>query len=81
MTLGTRENMRAREGGGEEVGKSTVKMECWDASHYNMNQRPGTDHRAEMLLHWRSEMLRRKMRMEQKEGHKKEKEMNETRRR
>lgn len=42
-------------GGGGEVGKSTGRKGCWDKSHYNINQRPGTEHRVGMSLHWRSE--------------------------
>lgn len=55
-TRGLREQ-RGVEGHQErrEVGKCTGKKGCWDKSHYNINQRPGTERTVGMSLHWRSE--------------------------
>ena len=29
----------------EEVGESTGRKGCWDTSHYNINEKPGMEHR------------------------------------
>lgn len=54
-----------KEGGGSEVGKCTGRKGCWDTSHYNINQRPGTEHRGRDVPELEVRDLRRRKRGEE----------------